>query len=65
MRYYLLTLQQVEDVLSVVKLSGELIKKIEEVFENELERGLLDKTSSLQMENTYIPELPDGSGNFK
>ncbi|KAL1139362.1 hypothetical protein AAG570_006346 [Ranatra chinensis] len=32
----------------------------------ELEKGIKDEDSSLQMENTYIPELPDGSeeGDF-
>nr|WPA94603.1 hexokinase 1 [Cacopsylla chinensis] len=53
--------KQVEDVLSVVKLNGEIIKRIQATFENEIEAGLSDKKSSLQMENTYIPELPDGS----
>lgn len=53
--------KKVEDILSCVRLTGELIKKIEKTFETELMRGLEGKPSSLQMENTYIPELPDGT----
>lgn len=39
------------------------IKQISDVFKSELELALAEKSSSLQMENTYIPELPDGSEN--
>lgn len=42
-------------------LTKEQIKKISEVFKSEMQAALDDKTSSLQMENTYIPELPDGT----
>lgn len=36
--------------------------RIKATFEDEIENGLREDPSSLQMENTYIPELPDGSG---
>lgn len=39
--------------------------KIKEVFINELELGLQEnpkRQSSLQMENTFLPGLPNGSG---
>lgn len=42
-------------------LNNEQIQKIGEVFKEEMLAALDQKTSSLQMENTYIPELPDGS----
>lgn len=30
-----------------------------------MERGIQGSPSSLQMENTYIPELPDGTGKIE
>jgi hexokinase len=46
--------------------SSETVEKIRNIFEDEIERGIKsDKSSSLQMENTYIPELPDGTGKVK
>lgn len=56
---------QVEQKLKCIQLDGSTIIKIGEVFLKELELGIRDKPSSLQMENTYIPELPDGSGEWK
>jgi hypothetical protein len=29
-----------------------------------MEHGIHEQPSSLQMENTYIPELPNGTGNW-
>ncbi|XP_069680567.1 hexokinase-1-like isoform X2 [Periplaneta americana] len=53
--------QQVEAALSRIQLSGAKVMRIKEVFLNEMELGIHEKESSLQMENTYIPELPDGT----
>lgn len=52
---------KVEQKLKCIQLDGSTVLKIGEVFLKELELGIRDKPSSLQMENTYIPELPDGS----
>lgn len=43
-------------------LCGATLHRVGEVFERELEAGLRDQPSSLQMANTYVPELPDGTG---
>ncbi len=42
-------------------LSHDKIKLIAETFVGEIKAALDEKKSSLQMENTYIPELPDGT----
>ncbi|KAH9644977.1 hypothetical protein HF086_003307 [Spodoptera exigua] len=52
---------QVEARLKDLVLCGEVLRRVAEVFEQELERGLSEQPSSLQMENTYVPELPDGT----
>ncbi|XP_063237114.1 hexokinase type 2-like isoform X2 [Bacillus rossius redtenbacheri] len=51
--------EQVTRVLQGLYLSGETVLRIQEVFLSELEAGIHQRPSSLQMENTYIPELPD------
>uniref|UniRef100_A0A2R5L9E4 Phosphotransferase n=1 Tax=Ornithodoros turicata TaxID=34597 RepID=A0A2R5L9E4_9ACAR len=54
----------VEDIVRPLVLSPHKITKIRDVFISELELGLQknpEKASSLQMENTYLPELPDGT----
>jgi hypothetical protein len=41
--------------------------RIRKIFEEEMELGLNpnpSKKSSLQMANTYIPQLPNGKGNI-
>lgn len=53
---------QVEARLKELVLGGEVLRRVADVFEQELERGLSEQPSSLQMENTYVPELPDGTG---
>ncbi|KAJ8705410.1 hypothetical protein PYW07_011237 [Mythimna separata] len=53
--------QKVEARLADLVLSGDVLRRVGDVFEQELERGLQEKPSSLQMENTYVPELPDGT----
>lgn len=47
-------------------LDRDKIENIFEIFESEMQLALNEQPSSLQMENTYIPELPDGSeeGSF-
>nr|CAD7442098.1 unnamed protein product [Timema bartmani] len=52
---------RVENLLKDVQLTGDAVLKIQDVFLTELENGIHEKPSSLQMENTYIPELPDGT----
>lgn len=45
-------------------LCGAVLKRVVDVFEQELEAGLREQPSSLQMENTYVPELPNGTGAY-
>jgi hypothetical protein len=54
---------QVEKALQKVHLTGAKVERIKEVFRSEMEHGIHEQPSSLQMENTYIPELPNGTGN--
>nr|CAD7430790.1 unnamed protein product [Timema monikensis] len=56
-----MTPSSVENLLKDVQLTGDAVLKIQDVFLTELENGIHEKPSSLQMENTYIPELPDGT----
>ncbi|XP_064487173.1 hexokinase-2-like [Ornithodoros turicata] len=54
----------VENILSPLLLSAQKITKIRDIFKNELELGLQKnpkRVSSLQMELTYLPELPNGT----
>lgn len=53
--------QQVEDALCKVQLNAAKVLRIKEVFVKEMESGIHEQPSSLQMQNTYIPELPDGT----
>ncbi|VVC89490.1 unnamed protein product [Leptidea sinapis] len=52
---------KVESRLSGLVLCGDILRRVGEVFTREIENGLREKPSSLQMENTYVPELPDGT----
>ncbi|XP_045518979.1 hexokinase-2-like isoform X1 [Pieris brassicae] len=52
---------KVESKLSGLVLCGATLRQVGEVFAREIENGLREKPSSLQMENTYVPELPDGT----
>lgn len=52
---------QVKESLKNLILTKEQIERIGDVFKVDLLSGLDEKPSSLQMENTYIPELPDGT----
>jgi hypothetical protein len=42
-------------------LNKDEIQRVGEAFKQEMTCALDEKSSSLQMENTYIPELPDGT----
>lgn len=53
---------QVESRLRSLVLCGAALRRLAAVFEAEVAAGLRQEPSSLQMENTYIPELPDGTG---
>jgi hexokinase len=53
----------VEGAVHKIQLTGAKVLRIKDVFHNEMEHGIHEQPSSLQMENTYIPELPDGTGN--
>lgn len=43
-------------------MTGETIGKLKEVFLSEMDKGLHGESSSLLMQNTYIPQLPNGLG---
>ncbi|XP_015111359.1 hexokinase-2 isoform X1 [Diachasma alloeum] len=53
--------QKIENLLAQMRLSGATARKIQNVFLSEMNKGIHQQDSSLQMENTYIPELPDGT----
>ncbi|XP_076054238.1 hexokinase type 2-like [Oratosquilla oratoria] len=58
--------RRIQERLASLCLSPERVQKVRDVFLEEMELGLASaptKKSSLQMENTFIPELPDGSEN--
>ncbi|XP_013168641.1 PREDICTED: hexokinase-2-like [Papilio xuthus] len=52
---------KIQTRLAGLVLCGQALVRVGETFARELERGLCDLPSSLQMENTYVPELPDGT----
>ena len=54
--------QRVLEVLEGLTISGEKMTRLRQAFEQEIENGLCHglKGSSLQMENTYVPELING-----
>lgn len=45
-------------------MSDAQLERIADIFCTEMDDALFERPSSLQMENTYIPELPDGSGKL-
>ncbi|XP_071439934.1 hexokinase-4-like [Hetaerina americana] len=58
--------RKVEEILNGLHLSVEMVRRVERTFVSEIEKGLArppggPHASSLQMENTYIPELPNGT----
>lgn len=56
---------QITEYLDSLILTDHDIERIGDVFESEMTLALTvqNSNSSLQMENTYIPELPNGSGS--
>lgn len=58
-------LRQIESELKGLFFTKETVQRIRDIFKDELEKGIRSKSSSLQMENTYIPELPDGTEEGK
>lgn len=53
--------KRVVESLKQLVFSDEIIEQIRNVFISEMQLALNEQSSSLQMENTYIPELPDGT----
>ncbi|GAB1861739.1 Phosphotransferase [Camponotus japonicus] len=53
--------QKIENYTAKMRLSAATARKIQDVFISEMNKGIHQKSSSLQMENTYIPELLDGT----
>lgn len=53
--------QKIENHLAKMRLSAATLRKIQDVFISEMNNGIHQQPSSLQMENTYIPELLDGT----
>lgn len=53
--------QKIENRLAGMRLSAATVKKIKDVFVSEMNKGIHQEPSSLQMENTYVPELVDGT----
>ncbi|CAG9109481.1 unnamed protein product [Plutella xylostella] len=53
--------QKIAVRLQGLQVNGAVLRKTAAVFAAELEAGLQERPSSLQMENTYVPELPDGT----
>jgi hexokinase len=52
---------QVKESLKNLILTDEQILGVGDAFKQEMASALNEKLSSLQMENTYIPELPNGT----
>ncbi|XP_050356905.1 hexokinase-1-like isoform X2 [Nymphalis io] len=52
---------KIDSRLAGLVLCGATLRRVGEVFSREIENGLRERPSSLQMENTYVPELPDGT----
>ncbi|KAK6645117.1 hypothetical protein RUM43_001393 [Polyplax serrata] len=58
-------LRQVENILNCLILTKKETDKIRKIFIEEMNNGLREEPSSLQMENTYIENLPDGTEEGK
>lgn len=50
-----------KELLRKLILNKDQIHRVGEAFKDEMRAALDEQKSSLQMENTYIPELPDGT----
>nr|XP_033336328.1 hexokinase-1-like [Megalopta genalis]XP_033336337.1 hexokinase-1-like [Megalopta genalis] len=53
--------QRIEQRVAGLRFSVATITEIQDVFESEMNKGIHQQPSSLQMENTYVPELLDGT----
>ncbi|XP_015436963.1 PREDICTED: hexokinase-1-like [Dufourea novaeangliae] len=53
--------QKIEQKLAKLHFSPGTVRKIQDVFLSEMNKGIHLQPSSLQMENTYVPELLDGT----
>lgn len=53
--------QKIEQTLARMQFTPAIVRKIQDVFISEMNKGIHQQPSSLQMENTYIPELLDGT----
>ncbi|KAI4504672.1 hypothetical protein M0802_000222 [Mischocyttarus mexicanus] len=53
--------QKIENRLAPMRFSSTTVKKIQDAFVSEMNKGIHQEPSSLQMENTYVPELVDGT----
>ncbi|XP_029174458.1 hexokinase-1-like [Nylanderia fulva] len=53
--------QKIENQTAKMRFSAATARKIQDVFISEMNKGIHQQSSSLQMENTYIPELLDGT----
>lgn len=53
--------QKIEQKLARLQFSAATVRKIQDVFVSEMNKGIHQQPSSLQMENTYVPELLDGT----
>lgn len=53
--------EKIENALQCLKLDAATLRRVMGVFGEEMNKGLSEEPCSLQMENTYVPELPDGS----
>lgn len=53
--------QKIENRVAKMRFSSATARKIQDVFISEMNKGIHQQPSSLQMENTYIPELLNGT----
>lgn len=53
--------EKISQKLAQMNFSVATVKKIRDVFISEMNKGIHQQASSLQMENTYVPELLDGT----
>ncbi|XP_015191016.1 PREDICTED: hexokinase-1-like [Polistes dominula] len=53
--------QIIENRLAPMRFSSTTVKEIQDTFVSEMDKGIHQEPSSLQMENTYVPELVDGT----
>ncbi|CAK9830229.1 HK2 [Anthophora retusa] len=53
--------QKIEKKLAGLRFTATTVRRIEDVFVSEMNKGIHLQKSSLQMENTYVPELLNGT----